>query len=223
MPGLEIAKLGFNIESRLFLFPDFSGNNGEGKTNLALSTLNNSSAFDHFRMMGNHQMIFGYKGSLSNDLVSALIQLVDSKLKEQEAPFRQKKSIINILIEGLQNSLFHSLESKNHKGGEHQCLFLLGKSAEGYLIKIGNFIEKQKQEVLQAKINKLNGLDADEIQQMYLDVLDHGILSDKGGAGLGFLRMIRDSGNKIGYSFEPSEDNRVFYSIEIVVSDQAGK
>jgi hypothetical protein len=32
---LEIAKLGFNIESRLFLFPDFSGGNGEWKTKLA--------------------------------------------------------------------------------------------------------------------------------------------------------------------------------------------
>lgn len=174
-------------------------------------------------MMGNHQLLFGYRGSLSNDLVSALIQLVDSKLKEQEAPFRQKKSIINILIEGLQNSLFHAMECRNHKSGDQQCLFLLGKSGAAYTIRIGNFIEKDKQAILKNKIDKLNALDADEIQQMYLDVLDHGILSDKGGAGLGFLRMIRDSGNKIGYSFEPGENNRVFYSIEIVVSEQAGK
>ena len=174
-------------------------------------------------MMGNQQLIFAYRGSLSNDLVSAMIQLVDSKLKEQEAPFRQKKSIINILIEGLQNSLFHAAESKKNHGTEQYCLFLLHRNSDGYVIRIGNFIDKQVQDDLRKKIDRLNTLDSDEIQQMYLDILDHGTLSDKGGAGLGFLRMIRDSGNKIKYSFEPSADGRVFYCIEIVVSEQAGK
>jgi hypothetical protein len=63
-------------------------------------------------------------------------------------------------------------------------------------------------------------MDAEQIQQMYLDVLDLGALSDKGGAGLGFLRIIRDSGNKIAYSFESADDNQqMFYSMEILVSD----
>lgn len=182
-----------------------------------------SSAFDHFNLMGNHQLIFGYRGSLSNDLISSLIQLVDCKLKEQEAPFRVKKSVINILIEGLQNSLFHSTEVKKKGGKEDYSLFLLGKSKDAYVIRIGNFVEKHTQDALLGKIERLNAMDADEIQQMYLDVLDHGTISDKGGAGLGFLRMIRDSGNKLGYSFEPTDDNRIFYCIEIVVSTQSGK
>lgn len=185
--------------------------------------MNNSSAFDHFRLMGNHQLIFGYRGSLCNDLISAIIQLVDSKLKEQEAPFRQKKSVINILIEGLQNSLFHSSENKNRSREEQNCLFLLAKNQNTYTIRIGNYIDNKSQEELKKKIDRLNSLDFDEIQQMYLDVLDQGALSDKGGAGLGFLRMIRDSGNKIGYSFEPGENNSVFYSLEIVVSEKQEK
>jgi hypothetical protein len=222
MPGLEIAKLGFNIESCL-LFIIQSDFIVKRKTTPVCSTLNNTSAYDHFRLMGDHQLIFGYRGSLCNDLVSAIIQLVDSKLKEQEAPFRQKKSVINILIEGLQNSLFHSVEAKNKKVNGQPCLFLLGKRQGTYFIRIGNYIERQAQEGLKNKIDKLNAMDADEIQQMYLDVLDHGTLSDKGGAGLGFLRIIRDSGNKIEYSFENSDDSTVFYSMEIVVSEQAGK
>ena len=179
-----------------------------------------SSALDQYKSMGNHQLIFGYRGSLSNDLVSALIQMADSKLKELETPFRKKKAIINILIEGLQNSLFHSIEGQKSLGNGHICLFLLGKREGEYFIRIGNFIESSKKEVLSAKIDKLNSMDAEQIQQTYLDVLDQGALSDKGGAGLGFLRIIRDSGNKIAYSFEPADDNQqMFYSMEILVSD----
>jgi hypothetical protein len=185
--------------------------------------LNKSSAFDHFNLMGKHQLIFGYRGSLCNDLISSLIQLVDCKLKEQAAPFRVKKSAINILIEGLQNILFHSVEVDGHRQTEDHCLFLLGKQHDSYVIRIGNFIEKHTQDALRNKMDRLNAMDADEIQQMYLDVLDHGTISEKGGAGLGFLRMIRDSGNKLGYSFEPTDDNRIFYCIEIVVSEQSGK
>ena len=183
--------------------------------------MSSTTAYSHFQLMGNHQLIFGYKGSLSNDLISCIIQLVDSKLKEMDAPFRQKKSIINILIEGLQNCLFHALENNNPQ--EHECIFLLGKQEKNYQIRIGNFIDPAKTAVLKVKIDELNNLDADQIQQRYLDVLDHGQLSDKGGAGLGFLRMIRDSGNPIGYAFEPSENHKVFYSIDILVSEKAGK
>lgn len=183
--------------------------------------MNNGTAFNHFQSMGNHQLIFGYRGSLSNDLISALIQLVDSKLKELEAPFRQKKSVINILIEGLQNSLFHAIENHNQK--HQECVFLLNRKGKSFVIRIGNYISADKESILKKKIEELNQLDADQIQQKYLDVLDHGQLSDKGGAGLGFLRMIRDSGNKIGYSFDAPDGEQVFYSIEILVSEQAGK
>ncbi len=192
-----------------------------GKNRQANSEVNHSSAFSHFQSMGSHQLIFAYRGSLSNDLISAVIQLVDSKLKELEAPFRQKKSIINILIEGLQNSLFHAIENNNQKN--HECVFLLSRQGKSFIIRIGNFIDRSHEDVLRNKINHLNSLDADQIQQMYLDVLDNGQLSDKGGAGLGFLRMIRDSGNKIAYAFEAPEGEKVFYSIEILVSEQAGK
>jgi hypothetical protein len=172
-------------------------------------------------MMGNHHLIFGYRGTLSNDLISAIIQLADSKLKEMDAPFRQKKSVINIMIEGLQNSLFHAIETGTEKS--HECVFLLSRKDKAFLIRMGNFIESGKEAELRRKIEELNSLDADEIQQRYLDVLDHGQLSDKGGAGLGFLRMLRDSGNPIGYSFEASNGKQVFYTIEILVSEQAGK
>ena len=183
--------------------------------------MSQSSAFAHFQLMEKHQLIFGYRGSLNNDLVSNLIQLVDSKLKELETPFRQKKAIINILIEGLQNSLFHAIETKTEK--THECLFILSRGEKSFTIRIGNFIDSDKTEALRSKIDALNALDSEQIQQKYLDILDHGQLSDKGGAGLGFLRMIRDSGNRIGYSFEPSDNKRIFYSLEILVSDQAGK
>jgi len=175
--------------------------------------VNSASAFSQFQTMGNHHLIFGYRGTLSNDLISAIIQLADSKLKELEAPFRQKKSVINIMIEGLQNSLFHAIETGTEKS--HECVFLLSRKEKDFLIRMGNFIESIKEQELRNKIDELNSLDSDEIQQRYLDVLDHGQLSDKGGAGLGFLRMLRDSGNPIGYSFEASNGKQVFYSIDV--------
>jgi len=55
---------------------------------------------------------------------------------------------------------------------------------------------------------------------MYLEVLDKGAMSDKGGAGLGILRVMKDSGCQIEYDFQEVDKKRTFYCMEIVINEQ---
>lgn len=87
--------------------------------------------------MKTHHLIFGYRGNLTNELITSILQLADSKLKELKAPFKKKKAIINILIECLQNILYHSEASQDTDFQGHQCIFLLGKTDEKFFIQIG--------------------------------------------------------------------------------------
>jgi hypothetical protein len=118
-----------------------------------------ASVFDQYQMMRTHHLIFGYRGTLTNDLITSLLQLSDSKLKELKTPFRKKKSIINILIECLQNILYHSESFHDGLFSGHHCLFLLGKRESDYFIQIGNFIDNTQMTDLRSKLDYLNTLD----------------------------------------------------------------
>ncbi len=52
---------------------------------------------------------------------------------------------------------------------------------------------------------------------MYMEVLSNGIMSNKGGAGLGFITMSLKSKNKLEYHAEEVSDKLYFLSLEITL------
>ncbi len=176
------------------------------------------TVFEHYQMMRTHHLIFGYRGFLTNDLISSILTLTESRLKDLPAPFKKKKSIINIIIEGLQNILYHgeSVEENGIMG--HHCIFLMGQRTNEYFIQFGNFISNSEVAALRSKLSYFNSLKQEQVQQLYLDILDKGDVSDKGGAGLGILRVIRDSDRTMDFTFIPVDERQSFYCMEIKIS-----
>jgi hypothetical protein len=176
------------------------------------------TVFDQYQMMRTHHLIFGYRGSLTNELISSILHLSESKLKDLAAPFKKKKSIINIMIECLQNILYHGESVVENGVFGHQCIFLMGQRPNEYFIQFGNYIDNQHVSALKTKLNYFNSLEIEDIHKLYLEILDKGEISDKGGAGLGILRVIKDSGRSLDFSFFPVNDKQSFYCMEIKIS-----
>lgn len=55
-----------------------------------------------------------------------------------------------------------------------------------------------------------------------MEVLTNGIISSKGGAGLGFITMAMKSKNKLGYSIDEIDDNLSCFCLEVKL-DRASK
>ena len=53
---------------------------------------------------------------------------------------------------------------------------------------------------------------------MYKDIIKNSDISDKGGAGLGFVDMARKSGRKLEFDFEKLDDNFSFFSLRTTIS-----
>ena len=51
----------------------------------------------------------------------------------------------------------------------------------------------------------------------YREILDDGIVTDKGGSGLGFLDMFRKSKNILGYKFY-NEETYTFFVLHITLN-----
>jgi len=177
------------------------------------------STFDQYQMMRAHHLIFGYRGTLSNELITSILSLSETKLKELKTSFKKKKSIINILIECLQNILYHSESFSDGLFSGHHCIFLIGKKEGEFFIQIGNYVDIKQVSDLKAKLDYVNTLIPEEVHALYLEILDKGKISEKGGAGLGILRVVKDSGQHIEYDFQSIDSLRSFFCMEIKVSE----
>ncbi len=71
---------------------------------------------------------------------------------------------------------------------------------------------------LKDKLDQINSLDKDGLKTLYKDIIKSGSgLTDKGGAGLGFVDMARKSGQKLEYGFESLGDGHSFFSLKTTV------
>ncbi len=60
-------------------------------------------------------------------------------------------------------------------------------------------------------------MERDEVKGLYMDTLSNGIMSSKGGAGLGFITMSLKSNNRIDYEKESVSDDLIFFTQSMVI------
>ena len=61
-------------------------------------------------------------------------------------------------------------------------------------------------------------LTGDQLHNLYLTQLATGDLSDKGGAGLGIMRILRESGQQFAYSINAIDEHLSFFSFQVNIA-----
>ena len=59
------------------------------------------------------------------------------------------------------------------------------------MIASANIVEKKVVEYLDDRISQLNSLDENELKELRQHILQYSVFSEKGGAGLGLIEIIR--------------------------------
>ena len=175
--------------------------------------------YEKYKNLKEENYIFTYTGTLNFKDVIMLKELIERILLIQDAGNKQRRKIINIIIEALQNSYLHGQsQSKDQESGGQDCLVLLGKEKESYFIVFGNYIKKSSMAILEHKLEALSGMEMEELRQVYLETLDKGEITQKGGASLGLLKMFLDSGKDSTYQFSSVDDEYSFFSLKLNVA-----
>jgi hypothetical protein len=145
--------------------------------------------------MEKNNILLSFKGAITDDLISAIIELIENKLELKNESSRIKKKVFNILVECLQN-LFHHNEDYNQQNGHDMSVMV----------------------VIKKNLNKINSLDKEGLKQLYKTVLTDGEYSDTGGAGLGLIDIGRKSSNPLEYGFIPFNENYSFFSLNVKIN-----
>jgi hypothetical protein len=164
-------------------------------------------------------IMLSFKGEVTSDLLTSILQIMESKMETLEEPPKIKKKVYNILVECLQN-LYHHLDDDDFKTkiNEKSALFMIRKVEGEYSIMTGNFIANENVELMQGRLDRINAMDKAELKVYYKEVLNNGEMSAKGGGGLGMIDIARKSGKKLEYNFNKIDDEYSFFSLNIKVA-----
>ncbi len=163
-----------------------------------------------------------YRGEFNSDITNYILSLAEKNIVDSKIKGRTKKRVFHIMVESLQNITRHQDFSDENLA--QTAFFSIQKSDNIFYITTGNIINKIDIEPLKQKLENLNNLSKTELTQTYLEILNDGKISSKGGAGLGLIEIVRKSGNKLYYDFKNISDDKAFiymYSYVNTAPDEA--
>jgi phosphate uptake regulator len=152
-----------------------------------------------------------FEGQITHQVMKALTGLVEEQLDDVEDD-RVLRRVYHVMVESLQNINRHA-ESYEYRGHPYPGtgLVLVAKNKERFQVTTGNIVETGHVDEIAMFLGKLNNMDADTLDEHYKKQMREGIMSPKGGAGLGFIDIRRKTGNPLDYSFVKIDDETSFF------------
>ncbi|MFZ2905355.1 MAG: SiaB family protein kinase [Cyclobacteriaceae bacterium] len=173
--------------------------------------------YDLHRTMMSQKLILVYQGDFTQETTKSILTMAERNLDSSGEESAIKRKVFNVMVEALQNIVKHSDELVDGEVRSHAAIFLIGREPNKYSIMSGNPIRKTNIPGLQKKLDQINTLDKEGLKELYKEIIKNTTISDKGGAGLGFVDMARKSGAKLEFSFPEMNSEYCFFCLKVNV------
>lgn len=161
------------------------------------------------------KIVVSHFGEFSQDLVNSISNGVEEAMIVAEDKKGTVKRMFSILVEGLQNIRLHGEKDED---GNQASFLIIAQDEDAYLVTLANLVLSTNKPVIEERLAEINSFDEKQVKSLYMEVLTNGIISNKGGAGLGFITMAMKSKNKLNFSIEPINDNLACFCIELKIN-----
>src|SRR5215510_5308071 len=179
--------------------------------------------YDLHRTMMSQKLILVYQGDFTQETTKSILAMAERNIDSSGEESNIKRKVFNVMVESLQNIVKHSDELIDGETHSHAAIFLIGRESNRYTIMAGNPIRKSNVPALEQKLNHINSLDKDGLKELYKEIIKNTTISEKGGAGLGFVDMARKSGGKIEFEFPEMSNEYCFFTMKVNVQREGAE
>lgn len=166
----------------------------------------------------NGEILLSYFGGLDQSLTFILSNKVEQLLEEHEQSRSVIKRIFSILIESLQNIRLHAIKNVV---SEELAGIMVVKFENHYDINVLNLADENARFILENRINQVNEMTPEQLKRRYMETMTNGVISDKGGAGLGIITIALKSKDALEYNFKQISSGLFVVSIRIKVESKS--
>ncbi|MCH2225415.1 MAG: SiaB family protein kinase [Crocinitomicaceae bacterium] len=158
-------------------------------------------------------VLVSHFGAFSQELVTSLSQGIEDLLISIGDDRMVIKRIFSILIEGLQNIRIHGEREESHN--RQLAYLILADDKKTYRIVLANLMKSEDISKVKGFIDKINGYSKSDLKETYLSILSNEFLSQKGGAGLGFITTRMKSDFPLGFTISDLSNGMCLFSLEL--------
>lgn len=166
------------------------------------------------------RLAFLYSGSFHDEHTARLIALQEEFLEQEGAARTMRGKLAFIMVEAYQNIVRHRVQDSTIRDGAGRSVFLLRSSKGAHEVTAINALPRTEVPRLEAAIQRLSGMDLQQMKQVFLRGLQSEERSDRGGAGLGLIEMARRSGNELRSAFKELDADHSLFTLQVVVGDR---
>lgn len=174
--------------------------------------------YDLHQAMRQQNLILLYEGEFTQESIKSVLAMAERNMDSAAESSGTKRKVFNVMVECLQNIVKHSEELVNAGVTDPSAIFMIGRSDESYTVNSGNPIKNDNIDNLKAKLENINSLNKEGLKELYKSIIKSTKISEKGGAGLGFVDMARKSGNALKFEFHPMNDDYSFFLMQATIN-----
>jgi len=168
--------------------------------------------YDFYKGMKEHEITLAYEGEINHQIMKTFISMAEGNMSKNDESEMLQKKVLHVIVECLQNISKHAVHPDDETDTDYnRGIFLLSRNNQIYSVTTGNVIKKDKISYLTELLNHINSLSKKQLNDLYKKQLKEGHLSEKGGAGLGFIDIRRKTGQNMDFRFLPVSDSHSFF------------
>ena len=182
-----------------------------------------STSFNLYNKVYNENVLLMYKGAITFDLVTSIIETLDRKIGSLNDDRKVQKLFYSAAVECVHNLFHHmdevkgSFEEISHHDAKSGLITVMAKDNYFNII-TGNFIPTENSYSLKSNIDEINETDKEGLRALYKVTLSNGEFSDKGTAGLGLIQLARKTGEKLNYKFDKVNSEYSYFTFQIKIN-----
>jgi len=166
------------------------------------------------KMLNDENVLIIFNSYFNQDSLMNLLSIIEKQMVEK---LSMKKRIYNTMVEMFQNIIQHGDDYKQTPEGK-AGLFYISENDEEYMLNTGNYIRNDKIPILQEKLEHINSLNDEELDEFYnTRLLDFGIDTNK-EAGLGIIDIRIKTDSKLEFNFLTVDETYSFYTLRAKIS-----
>lgn len=158
-----------------------------------------------------------YKGEMNHEITKLFTSMAETKISKSDKDKSLRMKVFHVMVECLQNISKHSDDFDDEESKIGNGMFIVGEKEASYYVLTGNLIKNENIDTLKKHIDKLNNMKKEELDALHKKQMREGVLTSRGGAGLGLIDIVRKTGQQLRYDFIKLNEATHYFVLKVEI------